>query len=196
LSKRIAIIYTGHLRTWDKCRENQKANLWTEDTDLFFHTYEEPSHTVKQFVKIPQEYHIINEHKYNDNRRPETSVGNTMNQWHNNFIGFCIVPNNYDIYVRCRADTTFSSRIDLNSYDYSDSKIYIPHGHNYYDGINDQVAWGNYETMKKYYSVYLNHADIFKDGVTFHTEGYVTENMKRQGLNIVRVPIDNFIIRQ
>jgi hypothetical protein len=50
--------------------------------------------------------------------------------------------------------------------------------------------------MKAYYSVYLNHGKMFEDGLIFHTEEYVTENMKRCGLNIIRLPITNQIIRE
>jgi hypothetical protein len=195
---RVAIIYTGHLRTWEKCRKNHDVNLWTDDADLFFHTYDEPFIDLGapgQWTPIPCEYHYIIDHPYNARRRPEISIGNTLNQWHNNFIGFCIAPKGYDVYVRCRPDIIFSGHIDLNQ-DLSGNKIYIPTGQDYYTGINDQFAFGNYETMKAYYSVYLNHGKMFEDGLIFHTEEYVTENMKRCGLNIIRLPITNQIIRE
>jgi hypothetical protein len=194
---RVAIIYTGHLRTWEKCRKNHEVNLWTDDADLFFHTYDEPFIDLGapgDWTPIPGEYHYIIDHPYNARRRPEISIGNTLNQWHNNFIGFCIAPKGYDVYVRCRPDIIFSGHIDLNQ-DLSGNKIYIPSGQDYYSGFNDQFAFGNYETMKAYYSVYLNHGKMFEDGLIFHTEEYVTENMKRCGLNIIRLPITNQILR-
>jgi hypothetical protein len=43
--------------------------------------------------------------------------------------------------------------------------------------------------------VYLNHGDIFREGVEFHTERYVTQNLIRQGVEIIRIPVDNYIIR-
>ncbi len=193
---RIALIYTGHIRTWDKCRGNQYLNIITDECDLYWHTYERPpADDTDEYFPIPGEFHQYDGHPYDNNRRPETSVANTLNQWHNNFIGFCMVPKIYDVYVRLRPDITFSDKIDFSQYDCSGNTIYIPHGHNYWDGVNDQVAFGNYEVMKKYYSVYLNHSDIYKHGKIFHTEGYVTENLQRYGVDIVRIPIDNYVIR-
>jgi hypothetical protein len=193
---RVAIIYTGHLRTWEKCRDNHKSCLWTEETVKYFHTYDLPDgiEMWDAWMPIPCEYHYIIDHPYNARRRPEISIGNTLNQWHNNFIGFCIAPKGYDVYVRCRPDIIFSGHIDLKQ-DLSGNKIYIPSGQDYYTGYNDQFAFGNYETMKAYYSVYLNHGKMFEDGLIFHTEEYVTENMKRCGLNIIRLPITNQILR-
>lgn len=192
---RVALIYTGHLRTWEKCKPDHFQKIITPESDLYFYTYEDPM--MGRFVKIPGEYWSleIGSHPYDKNRRPETSVANTFNQWHNNFIGFNLVPKVYDVYVRIRADITFSERVDFTKYDYSGLKVYIPHGHNYWGGVNDQVAFGNYEAMKKYYSVYLNHGEIFKAGVEFHTERYVTENLRREGVEVVRIPIDNFVVR-
>jgi hypothetical protein len=194
---KVALIYTGHLRTWDKCKDNHYKNIITGNCKLFWHTYEaNPGQWY--CTQIAGEYYKIEPgtHRYDAHRRPETSVANTLNQWHNNFVGFAIVPNYFDVYVRMRADITFSGKIDFDSYDYSGNNIYIPQGHNYYDGVNDQMAFGSYEVMKKYYSVYLHHLEIYQTGKIFHTEGYVTENLKRQGVNIVRLPIDNYVIRE
>jgi hypothetical protein len=45
-------------------------------------------------------------------------------------------------------------------------------------------------------AIVANHGKMFEDGLIFHTEEYVTENMKRCGLNIIRLPITNQIIRE
>lgn len=195
---RIALIYTGHLRTWRQCAANHRDCVNSSDADFFWHVYDDmPDVDKKHYTRIPGEYWALDghSHPYDQNRRPETSVANTLNQWHNNFIGFCLVPKVYDVYVRIRPDITFSGKINFHSYDYSGNKIYIPHGHNYYGAVNDQIAWGNYEVMKAYYSIYLNHHKIFADGIRFHTETYVTENLKRHNIEIIRVPIDNYVIR-
>lgn len=196
---KIALIYSGHLRTWEKCRGNQKDFIITPECDLYWHTYEKPfEEDIKFFLQIPGEFHKyeIGSHPYDQNRRPETSVANTLNQWHNNFVGFSMVPKIYDVYVRIRPDITFEKKIEFSEYDYNQNNIYIPHGHKYWGGVNDQIAFGNYEVMKKYYSVYLNHGEIFKHGKRFHTEEYVRENLERQGVNIIDVKVDNYIIRE
>jgi len=190
---RIAFIYSGGLRSWEKVQDNHKQNLWTDNCDLFFHTYEEP--TAKRhfhFIKIPAEFYPdLPNHKFNTRRRDETSVANVMNQWHNMFIAFCMVPKIFDVYVKVRPDLEFSSKIDFGQYNY-ENKIYIPEG-NDFSGINDRFAFGNYETMRKYYSVYVNHNDLWEGGTIFHPETMVLANLN--GLEINRIPITETIIR-
>lgn len=190
---RIALIYTGHLRTWDKCRTNHEGNFTGHDFVSFWHTYEHPGNA-PIFTAIPCEfYRDMNDHRFNTNKRPEASVANSLNQWHNMFIGFCLVPCDYDIYVRIRPDIMVGG-IDFNQYDCKGNNVYIPEEKDY-GGINDQFAFGSYEVMKKYYSVYLNHAALFDEGVTFHTETMMLKNLEKQGVNIVRIPITQYILR-
>ncbi len=194
---RIAVLYSGFIRTWNQCKINQQNNLFTPKTDLFFYTYEKPeSFDGKMFVKIPEVYypHFI-DHPYHKNKNPYSSVDSTFNQWHNQYILFCMVPNDYDVYVKCRPDIELSDKINFNDYEINDTNIYIPYGNDHYDGVNDQMAFGSYSVMKKYFSIYTEHRNIFDSGVQFHPEGYITENLKRQGVNIVRLNITNTIIR-
>ena len=183
---KIAIIYTGQERTWQDCKANHHLNLWCEDAGIYFHTVERLS---------PGDYYQLTDHPYNENKEPETIIASTLNQWHNNFIGFSIVPKDYDVYVRVRPDIMLTDKINFEQYDYSGKNIYIPSGHNYRDGINDQLAFGNYEVMKTYYSVYLNHPEMFTSGLKFHTEKYTTENLKRNGIIINRINIETQIVR-
>lgn len=189
-------MYSGYLRTWNQCHENQKTTLLTEDSDLYFYTYSKPDSTVfKQFIQIPCDYYtVMPDHKFNSNRRPESEPHNSFNQWHNNFIGFSLVPNNYDLYVRCRTDISFNDKVSFESYLYDDNTIYIPQGNDYW-GINDQCAFGNYQAIKKYFNVYINKDDIFAKGVTYNPEVYLLENLKMQNMNVVRTPQMHEIVR-
>ncbi len=193
---RVAVLYSGHLRSWDKVKENQKDSFYTDDTDLFFYTYKTPKGTpFKQFVKIPGTYYDQVVQAYDSNKNPVTCTDNTLQAWHNLFVGFCLAPNDYDVYVKSRCDIELSGKIDFSQYDINDTNIYIPSGNDHCGGVNDQFAFGSYSVMKKYYSIYLEHQNLFNSGLTFHTEYYVTENLKKQGVNIVRLPITNIIIR-
>jgi hypothetical protein len=201
---KIALIYTGQLRTWELCRHNHAENIYTKDCSMYWHTYEEPDvKTVMSsdnlekysidgfrwhFVKVPEPFYPdpFKEHKYAARKRPETSVYQTLGQWHTNFIGFCLVPRGYDVYVRIRPDIKFNGRLDFTQYDYTGNNIYIPEG-NDYGGVNDQFAFGNYDVMKAYYSVYLNCHQLWEDGVEFHSEGMQQSNLNRQQINIVRM---------
>lgn len=193
---RIAVLYAGHIRTWEQCRENQKRNLWTPETDLFFYTYTRPENTeFKQFIQVPGTYYDKVVHTYDSNKNPVTCTDNTLQSWHNLFVGFCLVPQGYDIYVKSRCDIELSAKINFNEYQITANDIYIPKEGDFCGGVNDRFAFGSYEVMKAYYSVYLNHGDLFRAGLTFHTEFYVTENLKRQGINIHRLNLVDTIIR-
>jgi len=195
---RVAFIYSGALRSWNQCRQNHEANIWHEG-HLFFHTYEVPvvpniENLTHSFIQIPGRFYPdMFEHRFNTRKRPEAVVGQALNQWHNMFIGFCNVPLGYDVYVRIRPDLMFSGKINFDQYNY-ENKIYIPEGNDFW-GVNDRFAFGSYEVMKKYYSVYVNHADLWDEGVTFHTETMQLANLKKQGVEIVRIPITEMILR-
>jgi hypothetical protein len=193
---KIAIIYSGHIRTWEQCKTNHENNLATNDCDLYFYTYTHPDNTTyKQFIQIPGTYYDGVIHDYDSNKNPVTSTDNTIQSWHNLFVSFCLVPMGYDVYVKSRCDITFSGKIDFSSYPIIDDVVYVPVGNDYCGGVNDQFAFGNYMSMKKYYSVYLEHYKMFQDGLTFHTEFYVTKNLERKGVKIIRIPITNYIQR-
>jgi hypothetical protein len=192
---KIAILYSGHIRTFEQCFINQQENLLTENSDLYFYTYTNPEVPYKQFIQIPGTYYDGLVHDYDSNKNPITSTDNTLQSWHNLFVGFCLVPVNYDVYVKSRCDIILSGKIDYSQYPMIDNTVYIPLGNDHCGGLNDQLAFGNYMSMKKYYSVYLEHLKMFQDGLTFHTEYYVTKNLERKGVNIVRIPVTNYIVR-
>ena len=204
---KIAVLYSGQIRTWNQCKANQELNLFTPKTDLFFYTYTEPNpisnesicHTqignYKQFVKIPGDYFGRDIDQHYPNRNPVSTPLGVIQPWLNSFIGFCIVPQDYDIYVRSRCDIELSGKINFEDYEINDSEIYIPSGNDYWGGVNDQFAFGNYHVMKTYFSIFIEFEKIYRDGVIFHPEGYVTENLKRHGIHINRLSITNTIVR-
>jgi hypothetical protein len=191
----VAVLYSGHLRTWNACRQNQIDNFYTPTTETYFYTYDEPETPYKQFNKIQGTYYTEPLDWYNSNKNPVTCTDNTLQAWHNLFIGFCLVPHNYDVYVKSRTDIVLSGKINFEDYNIDDTNIYIPYGNDHCGGVNDQFAFGSYKVMKKYYSVYLEHGNLFREGKTFHTEFYVTENLKKQGVVINRLNITNTILR-
>lgn len=191
-----AILYAGQLRTWEQVKENQYKTLGS-DADRFFFTTEEPQNTPhKQFVKDHTgSYYSYPMTEYDGNRNPITQLHGSLNQWHSMFVGFAIAPTSYDVYIKSRPDIEVSAPIDFSDYDYADDIVYIPSGNDHCDGVNDQIAFGNYAVMKKYFSVYLNHGKLFAQGKVFHTEYYLAENLKMLGVNIVRIPQGSNIVR-
>lgn len=206
MSHNIALIYTGFLRTWDQCWKNHRDNIWTQQSFMWFYTYESPSfamHEDKNEPEHPHRWTKIHEpffpdpfgfHRYSERKAPENTVFNTWNQWINNLVGFIMTPPGFDIYVRIRPDIKFNGKLDFSQYDCSKKVIYIPQGHDF-GGINDQFAFGNREVMKIYYSVFINCHDLWHEGVLHHSESMQLANLNKHGVEIVRINPQHDIIR-
>lgn len=195
-----AILYSGGLRTWNICKANQEQLIIKPNSDLYFFTDEQPDVSnmtvgIKQWIKaIVNPYRNDLRHVFNTNRRPESEPSAGLNQMHNNFIGFSIVPNNYEVIIKSRTDIKISEAINYEDYDYTDTKIYIPTG-NDYCGINDQFAWGNYPAMKVYFYVYMEMMNIFNSGVMYNPEIFQKANLERAGMEVIRTKHNVEIIR-
>ncbi len=194
---KIALIYTGYLRTWNRCIQNHHASIWQKDeenqTEPFFYTYEDPNDNeygfaFKNWVKIQESFFPdpFKPHPYDVNKAGENQVYQTYAQWLNNLVGFMMAPTDRDVYCRIRPDMKFNSALKFTDYDCSGKKIYIPQG-NDFGGINDQFAFGNREVMKIYYSVFMNHHELFKNGTRFHSETMQLANLQSNGVEIIRL---------
>jgi hypothetical protein len=192
---RKAILYSGFTRTWGACKQNQLDCIG--EGDKYFYTYELPDgDDYVQAIKIPEIYYApISEHLYMSNKNPYSSIDSPLNAWHNQYVNFCLVPKGYDVYIKSRCDIQLSGTINFDEFEINDTHIYIPSGNDHYNGVNDQFAFGSYEVMKKYFSVYINHRAVFDTGEPFHPESYVTKNLQLLGVNIVRLNITNTILR-
>jgi hypothetical protein len=198
LDMRIAVLYSGHIRTWDKCKQNQIDSFYNGNTHCFFYTYTEPQNTkYSQFIKIQGTNYQDKAPLYKTNQNDGiVGVEPVLWNWHNSFVGFCLAPTDCDVYVKSRCDITLSGKIDFTQFDLSGNNIYIPEGNDFMPtGVNDQFAFGNYNVMKAYYGVYLSHYEIFMRGIQFHPETYINENLSMRGVNIVRIGVTNTIVR-
>ena len=195
---KVALVYSGLLRTWERCRWSHKEYLDHDDNpdlDFWFYTDERPKvfDGISERVHFTQDQHVrwypdpFKEHRYHERKAPENTYYQTMRQWRANYLAFSLVPQGYDIYVRIRPDIEFNGGINFKDYDCSGKTIYIPQGLDY-GGVNDQFAFGNYEVMKIYYSVFENVHELFHEGKVFHSEGMQLANLQKHGVNIVRYP--------
>lgn len=188
-SHKTALVYTGLLRSWQQCKGNHREYLWNGiQTDLFFYTDNDPELVDCQWIK---DEHVnwypdpFKDHRYATRKAPENTVYQTYRQWRANYIGFAMVPQGYDIYCRVRPDTVLNGKLNFADFDCSGKRIYIPQGMDY-GGINDQFAFGNYEVMKIYYSVFENVHELWHEGAIFHSETMQLKNLQKHGVEIVR----------
>lgn len=208
---KVALCYTGLLRSWQQCKGNHYDNVWVgNNADLFFYTDKAPYYEKLETRELDyyelasvlegdygERGHYVQDqntdwypdpfkpHLYDKNKAPENTIYQTFRQWHCGMIGFNLIPKGYDIYVRIRPDITFNGKLDFSQFDCTGKKIYIPQGMDY-TGINDQFAFGNHEVMKIYYSVYQNCHELFNEGHRFTSEGMQLANLQKHGVEIVR----------
>jgi len=185
-------LYTGLLSYWERCEENHEQNA---PGNRFFYTDKQPdlSYNVSDWRKCDPVFYDIYEKNAElyANKAPETSVQNCWNMWHNIFVGFSLLPKDADIYVRNRTDIVFTGPMNYEAYDVSRRAVFIPSGNDYWYGINDQAAFGSYEVMKAYCSLYLNVQKYYDEGRIFHPESMLKWHLDQCGIEIVRLPITN-----
>ena len=179
------LIYSGHRRTYHLNKENHVQCLG-DSQEVHFN---DGDANMDFYNGITEWEH------YRQNKVPETTPNQTVNQWHNNFMAFSKAPKGFDCYIRIRYDIKLSGAIDFNRYPLADDVVYIPVDGDFWEGVNDRFAFGNYEAIRKYYSVYLLHPLLFHMGKRFHTESYLKHALDHQGVRIVRLEVTADIVR-
>jgi len=102
--------------------------------------------------------------------------------------------NNYDIVISLRVDLFFNEKIMFPS-NISENTIYIPSGYDY-AGINDQFAYGDVITMKKYMNLHKNIDDlVLIKNTPYHPESLTKANLEFYNININRFDLSYYIVR-
>lgn len=90
-------------------------------------------------------------------------------------------------------DIVIKYRMDINNFNDNIIEIenpitntcYIPEGQDW-GGINDQIAYGDFESMYKYCNVVNNIVNLCQSGVKFHPETLLLHHLEKEKLNIKR----------
>jgi hypothetical protein len=100
----------------------------------------------------------------------------------------------YDVVLSIRADLKINNRFNFNT---KPNTIYIPRGNDFINyAINDQIAYGSYDVMKKYMNVINNCDKILKGGKSIpHPESLTLANLEINNIKIVRVGLDYYIYK-
>jgi len=175
----VVFLYSGEIRTWAQCFPNHLQMLGKADAMY----YSGGSNNVYN-------YHIEESRK-----APETVPDRALSMWQNRLHLSQFVKDDNSIYCILRPDITFSAEIDLSQI--HDGKIYIPTGNDYRDGINDQCAFGRAYAVRVYLSLFQHSMDYYNSrvDVLFHPETYLNFHLKNRGVEVVRLPQTNTIIR-
>ena len=188
-SMKVCQIYSGQRRTFWWTEKNHKDNLYPIE---FVYHRDESSPSFN--------YYDFETHLYHSQVDGNTNVKNVLNMWNNRYLAFTSAPEDYDVYILMRYDIAISDLIDFRNFTYEDNTIYIPCDNDHLWGVNDQMAFGNREAMKKYVSIHTDHLHLFNSNDEelypwFHPESYLTRNLQRQGVNIIRIPQKSWIVQ-
>lgn len=99
----------------------------------------------------------------------------------------------YDCVMSLRIDCVFQHKFNFDSL--YNNTIYIPYGYDYVDyGINDQIAYGKIDVMRKYNSI--NAVDLLEKKLAIpHPEHLHYANINFYKLNIRRPRINYYLDR-
>lgn len=91
----------------------------------------------------------------------------------------------FDIIIKYRSEIHSNDIMELDNL-IEENKIYIPVDYDY-GGINDQIAYGNFESMDKYSNCYNKFFECGKKTNRYHPESILHCHIKNSNLNIERV---------
>ena len=204
---RIAVLVYGRL---DKCAEhydNILESIGKENAiDFFLSSDNSPELRLHEFINLykPVSYNNLPiQYNHNFQKYPgkidNTNIDNTIRHFINKYRVFSLLEDHIDK-QNVQYDVVLSLRVDLivhNSFNFNNlenNTIYIPDCCDFRGGINDQVAYGKIDVMKKYNSVFLNIVYLLKDNISIpHPESLTYANINLYKLQIKRVDLKYII---
>jgi hypothetical protein len=199
---RIAVLVYGRLNRCVEHYENIVAAIGREHTlDWFMSSDAAPESLLNDFLRTYSPAAYTNKHieytcdlsKY-AGKRPETNIDSMTRH----FINKERVWSLFDTYVQCnsaaydivislRVDVIFRTKFPLTVP--AANTVYIPAGYDYVDrGINDQLAFGDMASMKKYNSVFETSLQLLNEMRSIpHPETLTLATLNYHRLHVHRV---------
>lgn len=212
----IAVLFYGRINRFKDHHINLLESLGTEHTfDFFYSGDNEPAHLLTEFIELYKPIKICNDqiintiegqlYKYPNPPSPDhydcTNIYNMTRHFINKGRVFKLLEEHIEQHA-AKYDLVFSTRFDLfykeqlNFKDVQENTIYIPEGYNYaLLAVNDQLAHGSLETMKKYMNLYENIIEFLDKNAFLHPESLHFWNIRHHNINIVRYPLSYAMIK-
>jgi hypothetical protein len=202
----IAVLIYGRL---NKCVEHYNNIIESlgkhNDIDFFLSSDNSTESVLNDFISLykPKMYnnlpinYVCNLTKY-PGRRSETNIHNMTCHFINKNRVYVLFEEyinkhniQYDCVVSLRIDCLFENNFAFNKLE--DNTIYIPFGNDYVDkGLNDQIAYGKVDVMKKYNSI--NAVELLEKRLSIpHPESLNYANIHFYKLNIERPHIQYYL---
>lgn len=204
----IAVLVYGRL---NKCIEHYQNIIETigKHNKIDFYLSSDNSPLIDKFVEQYKPIAYINDQiHYNldlgnyPGKRDETNIHNMTCHFINKHRVFSLFESHvntynikYDVVISLRIDLIFRNPFTFNNI--QDNTIYIPNCYDYVDNaINDQIAYGSFNTMKKYSSIITNVLYFLENKMTIpHPESINLTNINYYKLKIVRFNLNYYLDR-
>lgn len=213
---KIAVYFSGRIKTYERLLDFLKNLQRENDLDYFCSINGEKDEYHETFLNELQVKHSFfgkHEKEYQEDwfdkfkrlpcDHPHVWYKISSSLW-NNKRAFELIEEcqqthaiHYDLVMKFRADLIphenflFPSSIEENT-------VYIPQNHDcpyhwddpYYhvDGINDHIAYGDLDVMKRYSNVYEKVDQYCSNGRPYHPESLLLHHLETERLNIQRFP--------
>lgn len=184
---KVGVIFSGVIRQFDPAFFDQNvihdknheytiiASCNTENTESkdSFHVF-----SVEECA-IPEHWGFVG-------KKTQWNNYNTVSMYFHNKRAFIVllerVPD-VDIVLKYRSDIITNQKLELPS-SVSSNTIYVPDS-NQWKGINDQIAYGDKESMKIYCGVYDKIEEyVKKNHVSFHPETLLLHHLKTENIKV------------
>lgn len=206
---KLAILFSGRIHKFKEHYENIMTNIVGNHTADFFLSHSpELKEDLESFEQI---YHpkkinnaeIVFATDYSSFKlHPLTNMHNFMSMWYNRkrvfneLIEYMISTNTvYDIIVSLRLDAFNDEKLDFEQLiqqsklrnEEAQQVVFIPEEHDW-GGINDQLAFGNFESMQIYMSLYDDIWTLMKEQPQFGPETILLGHLLKNDMCVYRFP--------
>lgn len=188
---RVAVVYSGLPNITKEIYDNHRFFLIDHyDCDIFYSTWncdgiDRTTNIVNAKGLEVEDWktaqNIFNELLiYAKNKRKEVRPINVFSMYYKISRGMQLITQNYDIVIRHRFDTTYTSKVVLNT----EKNIKIPQGQDH-GGLNDRWAYGPIDLMKIYGDLF-KYIPTYINRTIFHPETLLKYHCNKHSLNIKR----------
>jgi hypothetical protein len=199
----IAVLIYGRLNNCIEHYNNIRESLGKHnDIHFFLSSDQSPESLLNGFISLYQPKLYNNQAIHYEcnlsiypGKREETNIHNMICHFMNKNRVFLLLEEyiqkeniQYDCVVSLRVDCIFQTNFIFN--DIRNNTIYIPNGFDYVDrGINDQIAYGKLDVMRKYNSIHA--ADLLDKKLSIpHPESLTYANIHFHRLQVSRVHLE------
>jgi hypothetical protein len=208
---RYCILYSGYPIDANKLKifyENHYKYILSNynNVDIYYHTYDNPrcQNYPKLFTNIfrpkgifVENFDIVKKTFLNDLlskirlTTTDTTPIKSLSMFYKIYKSFEMIKDQrYDIVIRNRVDITYNQDLVLNDNNY----LNVPAGGDYHKGLMDLFAYGSFETMEKYSSLFLNLENYFLDDrFIFHPESALRYHCIKLNIPIQRFDYNIFL---